>query len=71
MTDNTHQPTFKTVNQIPLGNRLLRRKDVEQKTGKSRKADHGHSAPLRHDRPRIRGADTQGNRPRLLLSAVC
>lgn len=38
MTDTTHQPTFKTVNQIALGNRLLRRKDVEQKTGKSRSA---------------------------------
>lgn len=38
MTDTTHQPTFKTVTKIPLGNRLLRRKDVEQKTGKSRSA---------------------------------
>ncbi|WP_286901891.1 helix-turn-helix transcriptional regulator [Vreelandella sedimenti] len=38
MTDTTHQSTFKTVNQIALGNRLLRRKDVEQKTGKSRSA---------------------------------
>lgn len=34
----THTPPFKTVNKIQLGNRLLRRKDVEQKTGKSRSA---------------------------------
>lgn len=38
MNETPHQPTFKTVNQIPLVNRLLRRKDVEQKTGKSRSA---------------------------------
>ncbi|RUR28071.1 helix-turn-helix transcriptional regulator [Vreelandella nanhaiensis] len=34
----THTPPFKTVNKIQLGNRLLRRKEVEQKTGKSRSA---------------------------------
>lgn len=38
MTENTQAPTFKTVTQIALGNRLLRRKEVEQKTGKSRSA---------------------------------
>lgn len=38
MTDTTHSGTYRTVNQISLGNRLLRRKDVEQKTGKSRSA---------------------------------
>ncbi|MCO7227731.1 AlpA family transcriptional regulator [Halomonas sp. CnH100-B] len=31
-------PPFRTVTKIQLGNRLLRRKDVEQKTGKSRSA---------------------------------
>lgn len=34
----THTPPFRTVNKIQLGNRLLRRKEVEQKTGKSRSA---------------------------------
>ncbi|AYF32381.1 AlpA family transcriptional regulator [Vreelandella alkaliphila] len=39
MTELTsHTPPFKTVNKIQLGNRLLRRKEVEQKTGKSRSA---------------------------------
>ncbi|MDR5873793.1 AlpA family transcriptional regulator [Vreelandella gomseomensis] len=38
MTETTQTTPFKTVSKIALGNRLLRRKDVEQKTGKSRSA---------------------------------